>query len=308
MDRQAWLAERRAAVAAAYDAEAGEYDASPYPATSHEAFITRLLDTCPADGTVLDAPCGTGRYFELVRASGCVLHTVHNWHHAPIVRLAADLLRAGEIGRPTRVVWHTLRTQPAAAGAGHGDNWRLDPAVAGGGVLSDHGWHVCYVIQRWLGTRPLAVQARLETRRHTGSPVEDTAALSITFADAVAEVLLTWAADERRNWALIQGESGRIELHDDTLILTGTGAERRRWACPPLSNGSHHPEWFGAVADGFLSEIAGEAPTGTNLAEASLCVMVESLARESSRRGGATLGLSPWPSPSIGPSAHSRAT
>ena len=198
-------------------------------------------------------------------------------------------------------------TQPAAAGDGQGDNWRLDPAVAGGGVLSDHGWHVCYVIQRWLGTRPLAVQARLETRRHTGSPVEDTAALSITFADAVAEVLLTWAADERRNWALIEGESGRIELHDDTLILTGTGAERR-WACPPLSNGSHHPEWFGAVADAFLSEIAGEAPTGTNLAEASLCVMVESLARESSRRGGATLGLSPWPSPSIGPSAHSRAT
>ena len=248
-----------------------------------------------------------GPVTELVRASGCVLHTVHNWHHAPIVRLAADLLRAGEIGRPTRVMWHTLRTRPAAAGDGQGDNWRLDPAVAGGGVLSDHGWHVCYVIQRWLGTRPLAVQARLETRRHTGSRVEDTAALSITFADAVAEVLLTWAADERRNWALIEGESGRIELHDDTLILTGTGAERR-WACPPLSNGSHHPDWFGAVAGAFLSEIAGEAPTGTNLAEASLCVMVESLARESSRRGGATLGLSPWPSPSIGPSAHSRAT
>jgi SAM-dependent methyltransferase len=70
MDRQAWLAERRAAVAAAYDAEAGEYDANPYPSTSHEAFVRRLLDTCPADGTVLDAPCGTGKYFELVRASG----------------------------------------------------------------------------------------------------------------------------------------------------------------------------------------------------------------------------------------------
>ena len=30
----------------------------------------RLLATCPADGIVLDAPCGTGRYFGLVRASG----------------------------------------------------------------------------------------------------------------------------------------------------------------------------------------------------------------------------------------------
>ena len=236
-----------------------------------------------------------GPVTELARTSGCVLHTVHNWHHAPIVRLAADLLRTGEIGRPTRVVWQTLRTQPAAAGDGQGDNWRLDPAVAGGGVLSDHGWHACYVIQRWLGAWPLAVQARLETRRHTRWPVEDTAALSITFTDAVADVLLTWAADERRNWALIEGESGRIELRDTTLILTGAGAERR-WARPPLSSGSHHPDWFGAVADGFLSEVVGGAPTGGNLAEASLCVMVESLARESSRQGGATLSLSPCPS------------
>ena len=105
-----------------------------------------------------------GAVAELVRASGCVLHTVHNWHHAPIVRLAGDLLGAGAIGRPHRVVWHTLRTRPAVAGNGQGDNWRLDPAVAGGGVLSDHGWHVCYVIQRWLGS-PARSPCRPASRR-----------------------------------------------------------------------------------------------------------------------------------------------
>ena len=40
------------------------YDDHPYPATSHAAFVRRLLETCPAGGTVLDAPCGTGAYFE----------------------------------------------------------------------------------------------------------------------------------------------------------------------------------------------------------------------------------------------------
>lgn len=70
MDRRAWLAERRAAVEAQYDTEAPDFDAHPYPATSHESFVGRLLETCPAGGTVLDAPCGTGRYFALVRASG----------------------------------------------------------------------------------------------------------------------------------------------------------------------------------------------------------------------------------------------
>jgi ubiquinone/menaquinone biosynthesis C-methylase UbiE len=68
-ERSAWLRERRAAVETQYDAEAAGYDDHPYPATSHPTFVRRLLETCPAGGTVLDAPCGTGQYFELVRAS-----------------------------------------------------------------------------------------------------------------------------------------------------------------------------------------------------------------------------------------------
>jgi predicted dehydrogenase len=219
-----------------------------------------------------------------------VLQAVHNWHHAPIVRLSTDLVRRGEIGRLMRVSWQTLRTQPALAGDGGADNWRLDPDIAGGGVLSDHGWHVCYLIHRWIGAWPVAVSARLETRRHTRWPVEDTATVSLTFPDATAEVLLTWAADERRNWAALEGEAGRIELHDDTLVLWREGRERR-WPCAPLSNGSHHPDWFRGVVDGFLAEVDGVGPAGATLAEAALCAAVEHVARESSRRGGEALPL-----------------
>ena len=32
--------------------------------------MARLLRTVPAGGTVLDAPCGTGRYFPMVAAAG----------------------------------------------------------------------------------------------------------------------------------------------------------------------------------------------------------------------------------------------
>jgi SAM-dependent methyltransferase len=69
-DRQGWLRERRVEVEAQYDAEALEYGDDPYPTTSHEAFVRKLLETCPPGGTVLDAPCGTGGYFELVREAG----------------------------------------------------------------------------------------------------------------------------------------------------------------------------------------------------------------------------------------------
>jgi SAM-dependent methyltransferase len=70
MERADWLRERRAAVEARYDAEAPDYDDSPYPTTSHASFVDRLLETCPSDGVVLDAPCGTGQYFAQVRRAG----------------------------------------------------------------------------------------------------------------------------------------------------------------------------------------------------------------------------------------------
>jgi SAM-dependent methyltransferase len=70
MDRQAWLFERRAAVEAVYDAEASTYDEHPYPIEMQRRFVDRLVRTCPPDGIVLDAPCGTGQYFPLVAAAG----------------------------------------------------------------------------------------------------------------------------------------------------------------------------------------------------------------------------------------------
>jgi predicted dehydrogenase len=232
----------------------------------------------------------------LAAEAGRVLHTVHNWHHAPIVQQTRELVDEGAIGRVTHAAWQTLRTRPAAVAEG-ADNWRLDPRIAGGGVLTDHGWHVCYILHRWIGAAPTAVSARLETRRHTGSAVEDTATLHLDFPEATADVLLTWASDERRNWAELGGTAGIIELHDDTLVLRRSRGEQR-WSFPSgLSDGSQHPEWFHAVADQFLAEVAGRASERANLAEASICVAVDALARESSRRGGDALPLPRDPAP-----------
>jgi predicted dehydrogenase len=230
----------------------------------------------------------------LAAKTGRVLYTVHNWHHAPIVRRTTELIRDGRIGRVNHVVWHTLRQRPAAVGDERGGNWRVDPAVAGGGVLTDHGWHVFYVVQRWIGAQPRSVSATLERRRYTSWGVEDTASVRVTFEEATAEILLTWASDVRRNWAEVSGTAGVLELRDDTLVLKGDGrGPDRSWSCPPaMSDGSHHPDWFDGVASQFLAEAAGDAPRGANLAEASLCVALERGARESSREGGREVALS----------------
>jgi SAM-dependent methyltransferase len=71
MDRSDWLAERRAAVEADYTRDAPTYDEGYDPATSiHREFVSRLIDTCPERGTVLDAACGTGTYVGQVLSAG----------------------------------------------------------------------------------------------------------------------------------------------------------------------------------------------------------------------------------------------
>jgi predicted dehydrogenase len=258
------------------------------PPSSHAPLIRAALERglhVLCEKPLVSAPAELEPLAGLASAKGRVLHTVHNWHHAPIVRRTRELIGQGRIGRVTRVVWQTLRTRPAAT-SGDDRNWRLDPAIAGGGVLTDHGWHVFYVVQRWIGEAPRTVSARLETRRHAQWPVEDTATVRIVFAGAAAEIFLTWAADARRNWAQLTGTEGTLELRDDTIVLRGKGGEER-WPCPPpLSDGSQHPEWFDVVAAEFLAALAAGAPRGDNLAEASLCVALEHAARASSRAGG----------------------
>jgi predicted dehydrogenase len=233
------------------------------------------------------------RVTALAEATRRVVHTVHNWHHAPIIKRATELVREGMIGHVTRAAWRVLRTQAAAA-AGNGNtlNWRLDPALAGGGILTDHGWHAFYLVGSWITEAPTSLSACLEQRRFTELRVEDTATVQVTFPGATAEIFLTWAADRRDNVADLIGSEGRIELHGETLMLERRGRVQQ-WACPPaLAKGSVHPDWFDPEVTQFLEAVAS-TPTQSNLAEARLCGMLESVARESSRRGGEPVAVPP---------------
>ena len=72
MDRTAWLRERRqtaeerhdAIHAFTYDEQYGEIG------PTHRRFVADLLERCPPGGTVLDAACGTGKYFAMVTDAG----------------------------------------------------------------------------------------------------------------------------------------------------------------------------------------------------------------------------------------------
>ena len=72
MERRAWLDERRALAETQFDTlYSPTYDRDDIPITdTHREFVTRVIDSCPVGGTILDAPCGTGRYFGMILAAG----------------------------------------------------------------------------------------------------------------------------------------------------------------------------------------------------------------------------------------------
>lgn len=218
------------------------------------------------------------------RKRGLVLHTVHNWLMAPICRKITELVDGAAVGRVRSVQWETLRTQPAVAvPSGAKDNWRTDPAQAGGGILFDHGWHAFYCVARWAGGGPRTVAATLEQRKFTEWALEDTASVDIDFGEATASVFLTWTADERANRIVIEGERGTISVVADAVILDGPEG-RQAWSCPPaLSEGSHHPDRFSGVCSDFLDAI-GQGGEG-NIGEALMCARLIDRAQASDAAG-----------------------
>jgi SAM-dependent methyltransferase len=73
-DRRAWLRDRRRVDEQQEDALAGDYDAQwGEIEPTHHGFVERFLSRLPPGGRVLDAACGTGKYFPIVLAGGRLL-------------------------------------------------------------------------------------------------------------------------------------------------------------------------------------------------------------------------------------------
>jgi predicted dehydrogenase len=262
------------------------------PPSSHAALIKQTLE---ADLHILcEKPLVTRLAdAQLVAAAaakaGRVVHVVHNWLKAPICLKVSALIAEDAIGRIRAIRWRTVRTQPAVAvAADSGTNWRVDPAIAGGGILFDHGWHALYCVARW-GGAPRAIAATLEKRRFREWELEDTATVSLDLMSGTGEIFLTWAGGERANTIEVEGDRGRIDVAGERVVLT-TQAGEQHWSCPPaLSQGSHHQDWFVGVAEDF--QAAATRGGGGNLEEAVLCAQLMDLAQQSSAQGGVRLSV-----------------
>lgn len=196
---------------------------------------------------------------------GRVVYTVNNWAFSPQWSRLLETAASGALGALRHVEIRVLRTKPSVS-ALPGD-WRKDPAVAGGGILVDHGWHNLYLLRRLLGPGVRLVSAVLQP----AGAVDELATALFEAPGATGTMHLSWRASERSNSALVVGEKGSAELRDDVLVVRAGGTEDTVRFPAKLSAGSAHPEWLEAMWPAFEAERAGSA-RGASLDEASFCL------------------------------------
>jgi predicted dehydrogenase len=216
-----------------------------------------------------------------------VLYTVHNWKYSDAFRAACRVLAEGRLGPLSAISFDTARNGYAASSG----DWRVQPSIAGGGILVDHGWHAFYLLLALANEAPRRIRATLERRRYVKAAVEDTVVCAVDFPSLAAEIRLSWAAAERRTrWHLV-GDDGQLIIDDDQLIMRSNGFEERQRLATALSAGSHHPEWFASVVQGFNEEIEDAAARGANQAEAEWCLLLLNLAYASGAQGARPLDV-----------------
>ena len=200
------------------------------------------------------------------RRRGLAIIPVHNWKYAPIIRVATEQLREGGIGKLREVEIVTLRRRDAAVADPSRPNWRRDPAVAGGGILMDHGWHALYLALDFFGETPVDVSARLH--RPNDDAVEDEAIVELQFPAGIARIELSWNASVRANRLRLVGTGGFISIDDRMLEVNGKTAQFE----PGLSAGSHHADWFAAMLPDVLGAFREPERSHPVFEEAAVCL------------------------------------
>jgi len=197
---------------------------------------------------------------------------VHNWKYAPIVRDATARLRTGVIGQLERVEISVERLKDFKGADPLRPNWRRDPAIAGGGILMDHGWHAIYLALQWFEDRPSGVDA--EVKRPAPGAVEDEADVKLSFAAGEASIRLTWNSTRRRNVMCLTGSEGTITIADDRLIQENASGIEEALYSPALSAGSHHADWFAALIPDVAAAFRNPDLSQAALDEAASCLDV----------------------------------
>jgi predicted dehydrogenase len=186
------------------------------------------------------------RTWQRVQAAGVKHMCAFNYRFVPAVRLAREIIEAGELGD----IHHFRGSYLQEWGATDEQAWRFDVALAGSGALGDLGAHVID-LARYLVGEIDAVSAHAATFR-ADRQVDDAIEAAVTFASgAVGTIEASRFATGRKNafrWE-INGSKGSIAFDLERLnelqvhVAGSKPAERAQGFRTVLVSEADHPFW-----------------------------------------------------------------
>jgi predicted dehydrogenase len=182
--------------------------------------------------------------WQRVAATGVKHLCAFNYRFVPAVRLARELIEAGELGEVRHFRGRYLQDWGDDAGL---DTWRFQPAEAGSGALGDLGTHVID-LARFLNGEIASVSGFLKTFL-PGRKVDDALEAVVEFENgAVGTIESTRLALGRRNafqWE-INGSTGSLAFDMERLnelqVFRADG-DRARGFKTVLVSETNHPFW-----------------------------------------------------------------
>jgi predicted dehydrogenase len=152
---------------------------------------------------------------------GLVFDLMHNYTGYPMVKLARDMVRNGDVGDIRKIVVQYPQGWLATALEKTGQmqaSWRTDPKQSGaGGCVGDIGTHAANLAEYISGLKILAICAELTTFV-PGRPLDDDCNCLLKFDNGAKGVLHASqiAIGEENNLAIwVHGEKASLEWHQE---------------------------------------------------------------------------------------------
>ena len=154
----------------------------------------------------------------IVKASKKVFALMHNYTGYPMVKLARDMVKGGEIGKVRKVISQYPQGWLATAVDNMQASWRTDPKQSGaGGCVGDIGTHAENLAEYVTGLKITEVCADLSTFVG-GRKLDDDANILVHFQKGAKGIIHSSqiAIGEENGLAIwVYGETGAIEWHQE---------------------------------------------------------------------------------------------
>ncbi len=218
----------------------------------------------------------------LDHSSQKIVYPSHNYKFSPIILRMSECLQSTSMGEPLRGHFRTMRKGHAKGVAEWAPDWRRNAALAGGGILFDHGPHSIYIASQMCSKHPKAVSCIMgKLNPIENFATEDTALLSIDFGGIIWEIDLIWNSPRRNSFYAVHTDKGSVIVENDKMVSVSKDDGYRETHIVSEFDDPLHVLWYQSMFMDFIDATKNPSRQNDLLIEALTCSLVIEAAQKS---------------------------